>query len=387
MESRLNIADLSRDIVGADRGFNVGADVLTRTVDGVSYATLHNEIVDTLALQNKGRQAVSALFTSTTTDAFDQIAKEPGKGESFELASEFGVPQATRRGVEYFRMGYPIEFYDLATRYTEKFLRDATADQVRLQLANVLEADNRLVFGLTMRALTNKTTSGSRLVNENGQTVYDLWDGSAGEVPPSFGGKTFSSSHDHYLVSGAASIDSGDVEALVTTIQEHGYGLRQSGERVVIMAHPNQSDAIWSWRRGQANANGAIARFDFIPAQGTPAFLSAEDVIGDVPAGTFNGLDIEGSYGDALITKNYLVPDGYIIALASAGPNRERNPLRFREHVNPEWRGLLLRQHVSHPLRDSYHQRGFGVGVRHRGAAAVMQIKASGSYTSPTWPI
>ncbi|MCB8043602.1 hypothetical protein JM654_03680 [Microbacterium oxydans] len=39
-----------------------------------------------------------------------------------------------------------------------------------------------------------------------------------------------------------------------------------------------------------------------------------------------------------------------------------------------------------YPLVNSYFTRGFGVGVRHRGAAAVMQIKASGSYQNPTWP-
>ena len=37
-----------------------------------------------------------------------------------------------------------------------------------------------------------------------------------------------------------------------------------------------------------------------------------------------------------------------------------------------------------YPLVDSFYQRTFGVGTRHRGAACVVQVKASGSYTAPT---
>jgi hypothetical protein len=36
-----------------------------------------------------------------------------------------------------------------------------------------------------------------------------------------------------------------------------------------------------------------------------------------------------------------------------------------------------------YPLQDSYFQRSFGTGVRHRGAAAVVQIKAAGDYDVP----
>lgn len=51
---------------------------------------------------------------------------------------------------------------------------------------------------------------------------------------------------------------------------------------------------------------------------------------------------------------------------------------------NPSYQGL---RHIPgrgpYPVVDSMFARGFGVGVRHRGAAAVCQIKASGSYAAP----
>lgn len=38
---------------------------------------------------------------------------------------------------------------------------------------------------------------------------------------------------------------------------------------------------------------------------------------------------------------------------------------------------------AKYPLVESFFQRGLGTGVRHRGAAAVVQIKASGTYDLP----
>lgn len=187
-------------------------------------------------------------------------------------------------------------------------------------------------------------------------------------------------------MSGAVTLDSGDIEALITTIQEHGYGLRNSGERLIVLVHPDQADAIASWRRGEINANGAVAKYDFIPAAGAPAYLTDETIVGDVPPASFNSLAIEGAYGDAWIVKDYQVPTGYVIAVATSGSNSTRNPLSIREHPSREWQGLRLITVENHPLRNAYFSRGFGVGVRHRGAAAVMQLKSSGPYEDPTWP-
>lgn len=172
-----------RDIYGADRGFSVAADILTRTADGYPLIDIYQEFTDALNEWNRNRSVFAALFTSATTDSFIQLAKEPGKGEDFEPQSEFGVPKSVRRDVDYFRMGLPLEWFDAATRYTQGFLRDASREQVELQFQNVLELDNKLVFRKTMQALTNRVQDGSRDTNENGVVIYDLWDGSAGETP------------------------------------------------------------------------------------------------------------------------------------------------------------------------------------------------------------
>ncbi|RWR18884.1 hypothetical protein D8Y23_08940 [Microbacterium enclense] len=386
MESRLKIAVLGCDIVGADRGFNVAADILTNTADGVPLNNLWREFSTALAEWNKTRDAISALFTRSTTESFAQLPVGSSNIE-FEKQSEFGVPQSSRVKPDYTRMGFPLEWSDAGLRYTRKFLRDATADQVRAQHQAVLEADNRATFRDTMTALTTKAQKGTRTSNENGVEVFDLWDGSAGETPPSYAGRSFSSTHDHYLVSGATLIDSGDIEALITTIQEHGHGLRESGEQLIIMVNPAQMDPIATWRKAEANANGAVAKYDFIPASSAPAYLTDLTIIGDRAPAAFNGLPLEGSYGDAWITKSYFVPAGYVIAVATGGANSLRNPLWLREHPTASSRGLrLLPQYERYPLVEATYEHGYGLGVRYRSAAAVMQIKASGSYDNPTWP-
>ncbi|WP_068433325.1 hypothetical protein [Piscicoccus intestinalis] len=72
--------------------------------------------------------------------------------------------------------------------------------------------------------------------------------------------------------------------------------------------------------------------------------------------------------------------------MATSGANSDRNPLAFRQHVRREYQGLrqIPGPNGQYPLAESYYSRGFGVGVRHRGAAAVMQVTASTTYTPPS---
>ncbi|KQR89086.1 hypothetical protein [Microbacterium sp. Leaf179] len=135
---------------------------------------------------------------------------------------------------------------------------------------------------------------------------FDLWDGSTGEVPPSYAGRSFTSTHDHYLASGAMQIELGDIEALITTIQEHGHGLRESNEQLIIMVNPAQMDAISSWRKGEANANGAVAKYDFIPATSAPAYLTDLTIVGDRSPSQFSGLALEGSIRRRVVDEELL---------------------------------------------------------------------------------
>jgi hypothetical protein len=186
-------------------------------------------------------------------------------------------------------------------------------------------------------------------------------------------------------VSGGATIDGGDLRDLTEHIQHHGYGLPTNGERIILMVNPAQGETIRGFRRDPENSQAAP--FDFIPSVTAPAYLTDQSIVGDQAPASFNGVPIIGSYGDAWIFESYYIPTGYVLAVGTAGPNSSRNPLAFRQHPRTESQGLrLTSENPSYPLIGSVYEHGFGVGVRNRGAAAVMQIKASGSYVNPTWP-
>jgi hypothetical protein len=197
-------------------------------------------------------------------------------------------------------------------------------------------------------------------------------------------GKTFDGSHTHYLVSGNATLDSSDIEDSLTLITEHLYGT-SPGSKLLVFCNQAEADRIAGWRAGETSANSQVAKFDFVPSSTAAPFLSSEFLVGEKPPADVNGLECIGSYGRALILPTVMLPAGYLLTVASSGPNSPQNVVGFREHINPSYRGLRqIPGKGQYPLIDMFYQRSFGVGVRHRGAAVAMQIKASGSYEAPS---
>jgi hypothetical protein len=101
-------------------------------------------------------------------------------------------------------------------------------------------------------------------------------------------------------------------------------------------------------------------------------------------SGSF-GLTPEGYVGKLVIVENNEIPAGYVVGLVSGGIFDSSNVVGLRQHGNASARGLRLIEGNSgrYPLVDSVYDGYLGAGVRHRGAAVVMQI-TSGSYAVPT---
>jgi hypothetical protein len=92
-----------------------------------------------------------------------------------------------------------------------------------------------------------------------------------------------------------------------------------------------------------------------------------------------------GTYGDIIIVEEDYIPAGYLVMFVTGGRDNLQNPIGFREHQNAGLRGMRLvkGRNADYPLLDAYYVRGFGTGVRQRGAGVVMQIKATGTYAPP----
>lgn len=373
-------------MAGGAGGFNTTGDLVTRTTDGLDLNVLWNEFMAVNEEYNRQRQAVVDFLTYSVASPIEEVPLTQGSG-NFEEASEFGVPRAYRTEVSSYSMGYGFKWYDLANRFTWQFLADASAAQVRNVENIALEADSRLVFQKVMRQLFRNVTD-SASIRGNPYNVYGFYNGEGGEAgtPPPYKTNTFAAGHNHFLVSGGTVVDPIDLQDMQVHLAHHGYE-RINGYRTVLMVNRVEANAIRLFR-SQVNGGPTGALFDFIPAQGQPGVLIPQDIQvlgpGQVPA-TLNGLNVIGSYGDILIVEEDYIPAGYMVMFVTGGRDNLQNPIGFREHSSPGLRGMRLikGRNADYPLMDAYYVRGFGTGVRHRGAGVVMQIKASGTYAPP----
>lgn len=365
----------------AARGYNSAADIITQTVDGFDLNDLWSEFAQTVALQNAERQRLVDLLTFTATAPMERVNQI--SSADFEEATEFGEPVGVRPTGAYFFLGYDFRWYDLAARFTWKFLADAPANQVEAINALALDADNRLVFKRVMEALFNKS---NRLadIDDREVNVYALYNGD-GTVPPAYKSNTFDGTHSHYLTSGATVVESADLDDMVEHLRHHGYSA-ENGVQLILLANTQQVKTIRNFRV----ATGA--GWDFIPAAGGPASFITQDALGALQviqggqaAASYQGLDVAGTYGPVTIIVEDYIPAGYMALIGTGGQANLNNPVGIREHTNASLRGLRLVKgpQADYPLVDSFYQRGFGTGIRQRGGSVVMQITASATYTTP----
>lgn len=367
---------------GSDYGIQTESDALPRVTelrDGSSLNQIWDQVAEIMRVWNEHRSALSSLLAYTHTNPADAIPQSTVL-ERFEVATEMGEPTAMRPPNEYLLLGYTFEDYDRASRFTWKALRAMSREQVMATMNMALEMDNRLINSLILDRLFDPEVG----VNENDTPVFGLYNGTSDSRPPNYLGKNFAPNHQHYQVSGNASIDSGDIELLAKLVAEHGFNADVSSQ-LVLLCNPDEAEQIASWRAGEVSANTVVAHHDFVPSEGTPAFYAPQEIVGKRAPEKIEGLKISGSYGPLWIVPLDDIPPKYLACVSTYGANSPSNVVGLREHPVPLYQGfrVIPGREPGYPLTDSFFTRGIGVGVRRRGQAAVMQIKASGSYEVP----
>jgi hypothetical protein len=364
-------------------GILTQGDLVTVTADGIDLNALWNSFAESIAIYNEAMDDLIALLTYPVTTPVEPVVQI---GETtFEEATEMGIPRGSGLPIEVFQMGYDLRHYDKRTAYTWMFLAEADARQVEAIHESILWADKRLIFKKVMEALFDNRTRRANIRNQ-AYNVYPLYNGE-GVAPPRFKNNTFTENHSHYVVSGNSTVDSSDVEDLMELIAEHGYS-PQAGTSFLLLANKAETDVIRQFRRGVVNNNGQTAGYDFIPSPTQPAMMlpNAEGLLGNQPAPTFGGLAVIGSYGFWNIVEEDYIPPGYLVGIGYGGRFNLGNPIGLRQHANPAMQGLRIipGNYQRYPLVDGFYARSFGSGIRQRGGAAIMQIKASGTYDIPT---
>lgn len=360
-------------IRGYDQGFNERADLLTAAVDGTDFNEMWREIQETLRLQNDWRDNLLARIMFQVTNEVDTVGI-PAYAQ-FEKASEYGQPVGYR-GAQRRHRGYTFEWWDLAFRYTWMFLAEATRNDLDNHHNMALEADNRLIFTEVLRTLFNPTNLAGVADGNIPVNVYKLWNAD-GEVPPPWKSYTHLGSHTHFLTLTTA-VTSASLGTMATHLAHHGHGV-QDGATLVLLVNEQEANVITTFKV----ATGAA--FDFIPSAnyGGGVFLPANGGIIARPDGTVR--EEIGTYGPWHIVREDMVPANYLIGLASGGVMNINNPVGFRQHKNAQMRGLkaIPGQRSDYPLIDSFYQRGFGTGVRQRGAGVILNVNQAGAYTPP----
>lgn len=371
----LDDSPMTLEAFGREQGFNERADVVY-AADGTDLNEFWNEVQDTIRIRNADRSSILDRFTFRTQEVVTEVTV-PSEVD-FERASEYGQPVGIKgTAVRLFR-GYDFDFYDLAIRYTWMSIAEMSQEQLRNNNNLALEADTKLQFMKVMQALFNPTNGNGFTDKNEPVTVYRFYNGD-GEVPPKWKTNTFTGNHNHYLVSGNTAITPANVDTLQVSLEEHGYTL-QSGYQMVLWVNKIEADIIRTFRV----ADGA--GFDFVPTDpGVRGKVWVPDngrYVGG-PSGTVPG-EI-GTYGSFHVVEEDYIPSGYAVAIATGGADNLTNPIGYREHSNPAYRGLKIipGQRSDYPLLDSFYRRGLGTGIRQRGAGAIMQIKATGNYQVP----
>lgn len=364
-------------------GIGTEGDLVFTTEDGVPVNDLWEEAQAAARVWNASRDRLVSILTFPVVNEVETV---PQVGEArFEVATEFGEPEGERLKIGYFQLGYDFEDYDRATRFSWKYLRDADAGQVRAITNALFDADRVTIFKQVMAAIFDNRNRVADIRNR-AYNVYSLYNGTDGVAPPKYRANTFTNTHSHYMVSGNADIDSGDIEDAYENIAEHGYSI-ESGTQIVCLMNRKQLLAMRKWRMGEVSANGVEANYDFIPSRNQPSqFLdSPVGLLGSLPPDTWNGMRVFGSYGDILLIEEPFMPEDYFLMFGTGGAGNLQNLVGFREHKNSLYRGLriLPGNDQRYPLVESYFARAFGTGIRQRAGAVVMQIKAAGSYDRP----
>lgn len=353
-------------------GYNASGDRVTTLVDGTDLNTMWAEFQQVGRVLSEQQDTLRDYITFGTVLAGEEVVP-PGSGAAFEEATEYGEPTGAHLSAESVVFGSDFAWKDLALRFTWLRLATATRQEVEAVISEAVNADHRQTFNKVMQSMFGNVNG----TNAEGLTVRALFNND-GQVPPPSGGTVFDGTHNHYLTSGAATIDGQDLADGIDHVAHHGYP-----GQLLVLAHPQEMKRIRGFRAG---VGAPASPYDFIPAKGAPAFLSADEIIGDRAPERLGRIKLEGSFGPAWVAEHPLIPKGYILTLSTDGPNSQYNPVSFRQHPNPALQGLRLvkGRTPNYPLIDSFYSRGFGTGVRHRGAAAVMQITANANYTAPS---
>lgn len=337
--------------------------------DGTSYANIIGDLNAAIGTFNAG---LASSYWANLLSVTEEAAMEYGQGagNAFEVATEYGQPDAQRGDTSGHML--PMVLLDYKLGWTSRWLEEARRPQIDNDINAMLDAAQN---SFEQRVLTRlfkleEETGRAYGLGASGYSV-PFCDGGNGTIAytprPRFDRATaFASSHNHYLR--LDGITQANVETAVKHLWEHGYD--QPFDLLGSLA----DSASWV---NTTNVTGFRPRADILINYGAD---TSQALVNDEYIGV-----IATQYGTARVKLSARIPTTYWGVIKIHGPNDPRNALRVR--VKPG-RGLGLRLMVDRidrfPLAGAIPEMAFGVGVGMRESAVLVKNASSSTYSTPT---
>lgn len=338
----------------------------TTALTEVDPVEINDAINQLLARYQRERNEAQSLLVSGEVQRASELVRLAGIDEGQEIGPD-GRPLETHISGEY-TAGFPMIRYGWALGYNEETAAALT----------VGDLDRNVTAKVAGNARRHRRDIAKALFGNANYTYTDTIEGAgavtvvrlANDDGTDFDGDEVDDNENHYLVSNYVAADisatNNPLVTLANEISEHFDGTTR------IVAFINQA------QRADLVDGLATAFVDADIAGITPAAADARaTALGANVPGTFVGVD--GASGVYVYVWDQ-VPSGYILAMTPDAPG----PVVRRVPANAALRGFNVRAEEEHyPFYKRTWIERFGYGVRNRLNAAVMQLKASGTYDVP----
>lgn len=329
----------------------------------LKYALADGTTIDIVDAQLRaGLGAVNVKFQSGLWGDLCYFTDEPrvdyrmGSTNSMERSTEYGLPDDYRATVEGHML--PILDWDRGLAWTYKYLKQARLSDISADIADGLKAvEDRWRVSIFTRLLQRGDDSGANkglgssgyspgFATTAGSTNVDF-------TPPSFGGNTFASTHEHYVAIAGGVPTVAMFQDAYSELREHGHTppfdfLASDSDRVAI-----------------TNLNGF-----------TPNLANTNSDV--IQAITLNQVNLPAEYIGEIesfrVRTDYGIPQYYACAFKTYGVNSPRNPVAIRLFKGTTLPTAIASTHpnvgsMMHPLQSLMLFFEFGVGINDRTAA------------------
>jgi len=335
----------------------IDAALLTnyRLRDGATYQDVVNMADAALGGFNAGLG--NDPFWSSLISFTDQMESRYYIGNSASMVAhtEYGRPDPTRAELAGHML--PLRKWDHMLGWTADYLEEARMTDLEADIAMAIEAaQNRYRISLLQRLLKRGDDSGTT----NGLSTTGLSPGFATAAastgvdftPPSYGGSTFTSDHEHYVAIAGGAFTAAVFTDAAAELREHGHEPPYE-----FLIGPSDESTV-SGLTGFVSVNEQLINQSALTAVTT---FTGAAIDGKRPIGAISGFRVWVVPG---------IPQYYGFGFKSYGPNNLRNPLRVRVPEGERApRALVVRDSLMPgiaPVENLMIQTRFGVGVGDR---------------------